>query len=272
MKSSRSRSILVVLAIVLLNIVSIAAARPAQDTHTKAPTHKKSRSRKANGSNNTISTAGGGGFFDSLQGKSSPSSNFIIPNLTGPQGWSCTYMNRQIQPSAAGITIPIGKSQNGGRKPFSCGELISRENPKYGTYSVDMISSNVRGHVTGFFLIALGATEIDIELTGLDSTIVHLNVWKGSTQHPVPIKLGFDASKGWHNYAMEWRKNFIAWYVDGKLVYKRSDVSTANPQSSSYRLALNSWTNNVEDGWAGKFSWPRSGKAQSQFRNLKYAP
>ncbi|KAF9364071.1 hypothetical protein BGX34_002620 [Mortierella sp. NVP85] len=101
---------------------------------------------------------------------------------------------------------------------------------------MDMISSRVRGHVTGFFLIAVnggGGTEIDMELTGINATLDHLNIWK---------------------------------------VLKRSDVRTADPETSSYRLALNSWTHNVDDKWAGKFSWPRSGspKAKSRFRNLRY--
>ncbi|KAG0209642.1 hypothetical protein BGX28_010158 [Mortierella sp. GBA30] len=196
---------------------------------------------------------------------------FYIPDETGPSGWSCNYKRQEVQITAQGAVISIGRSST--QKPYSCGELVSDQTGlNYGTYSVDMISTNVRGHVTAFFLLANGQSEIDVELTGLDSTAVWANVWKGSNQSPVKVPLGFDASKGWHTYAFEWRKDFIAWYVDGKVVHKRS-VSTADPNSTQYKLVMNSWTNNGNDNWAGKFSMPGNGaKVQSQFRNLKYTP
>ncbi|KAF9151366.1 hypothetical protein BG015_006754 [Linnemannia schmuckeri] len=240
--------------------------------------------------NTTISIAAAAtraGFFESLQSRSSqtPSGNqatsasnplttkFIIPNETGPSSWSCNYIAQSITSTSQGTSIAIGKKSR--RKQFSCGELISREtNLDYGRYSVDMISTNTKGHVSGFFLIAPnGASEIDIELTGLDSTVGWMNVWKNGAQHPVKIPLGFDASKDWHTYTIEWRKEYLAWYVDNKLVHKRSDVATLDPRKNLYKLALNSWTNKGDDQWAGRFSLPSGGKeVKTQFRNLRYIP
>ncbi|KAF9900150.1 hypothetical protein EC991_007830 [Linnemannia zychae] len=246
-------------------------------------------SNNNNESNITISIAAASsraGFFESLQSTTSgappaaaASNNnpltqkFIIPNETGPSSWSCNYIAQEVVSTPSGTSISIGKRSK--RKSFSCGELISREtNLDYGRYSVDMISTNFKGHVSGFFLIAPnGASEIDIELTGLDSTVGYMNVWKSGKQHPVKIPLGFDASKGWHTYTIEWRKGFIAWYVDNKQVYKRSDVATLNPRKNLYKLALNSWTSQTDDQWAGRFSLP-GGKTvvKTQFRNLRYTP
>ncbi|KAF9932736.1 hypothetical protein FBU30_007386 [Linnemannia zychae] len=207
---------------------------------------------------------------------SSPlASKFIIPDETGPSRWSCTYMSRTITTTTSGTSITIGRRSSG--KPYSCGELISREQHlNYGRYSVDMISTSNRGHVSSFFLVAPGgASEIDVELTGIDSTVVWVNIWKSGKQNPVKVPLGFDAAKGWHTYTIEWRKEFVAWYVDGKLIHKRSDVSTLDPQRNLYKLALNSWTHDVNDNWAGRFSMP-SGQAKNnvktQFRNLRYTP
>lgn len=244
----------------------------------------------SNDNDATISTAATkarAGFFESLQSSSTPNSGnhatsasnplikkFIIPNETGPERWSCIYMSKSITSSSQGTSITIGKSS---KKPFSCGELISREtNLNYGRYSVDMIPTNIKGHVSGFFLIAPnGASEIDIELTGINSTVGWMNVWKDGKQNPIKIPLGFDASKGWHTYTIEWRKEFLAWYVDGKQVHKRSDVATLDPRKNLYKLALNSWTNAVENdgGWAGRFNLPSGGKeVKTQFRNLRYTP
>ncbi|KAF8928063.1 hypothetical protein BGZ58_009919 [Dissophora ornata] len=251
MKASSSLSVLAtMLALTFLNLAS------------SAPTALPSDSVSASGAS----------FFYPLS--SLPASEFIIPNRSGPQRWSCTYMNTQVQASSRGTAISIG--QGSSSKPFSCGEMILKKTPQYGTYSIDMISSNVRGVVTGFFLITTGgmATEIDIEMTGLNSKVLHLNVWKDGTQHPIQVPLEFDASQDWHNYALEWRKDYIAWFVDGKQVLKRSDIPTENPHSSNYRLAMNSWTDSNDDRWAGKFAWPSEEmtKVESRFRNLKYTP
>ncbi|KAI1321191.1 hypothetical protein EDD11_007757 [Mortierella claussenii] len=139
-----------------------------------------------------------------------------------------------------------------------------------------MISTAIKGHVTALFLIAPnGAAEIDIELTGLNSNIVHLNVWRNGRQNPVQVPLGFDASQGWHNYAVEWQKDSITWFVDGKQVLKKTGavVKTAYPKNTHYKLVLNAWTNNKNDDWAGKFVWPGQGrKVESHFRNLTYTP
>ncbi|KAF9314516.1 hypothetical protein BG003_004101 [Podila horticola] len=198
-------------------------------------------------------------------------SAFSIPHDVGPARWSCKYNRNTVSTSTQGTQISIGRQS--GSKPFSCGELVSRETRlNYGVYSLDMISTSVLGHVTAFFLVANGVSEMDIELTGLDSTVVWANVWQGHKQNPRKIPLGFDAAKGWHTYAIEWRKDFIAWHIDGKQVLKRTDIGTADPNNADYRLAFNSWTQGANDRtWAGQFKW--TGQAvKSQFRNLRYTP
>ncbi|KAG0342556.1 hypothetical protein BG000_003555 [Podila horticola] len=218
---------------------------------------------------NTVPAAARTGpFFEPL---TSSLSNFSIPDNQGPDRWACSYIRGAVDtPDNDGTAITIAKKST--RKPYSCGELVHLQRAQYGVYSVDMVSTSVRGHITGFFLIANGISEIDVELTGLDSNAVWFNIWEGSKQNPVKIPLGFDAAKGFHNYQMEWREDFIAWSVDGKQILKRSDIKTVDPATTPYRLALNSWTTAVEeDEWAGKFKWP--GKPiRSEFRNLRYTP
>ncbi|KAI8605590.1 concanavalin A-like lectin/glucanase domain-containing protein [Dissophora ornata] len=198
-------------------------------------------------------------------------SRFIIPDEKGPDRRNCNYKRKEVQTTQKGTSISIGRHST--LKPFSCGELIFKRLATYGTYTVDIIPSSVLGHVTGFFLIAGDSSEIDIEFTGADSTVIWLNVWKGKDQHPVKIPLGFDAAQGWHTYTIEWRREFIAWYVDGREVLRQSAVDTADPSTTQYKLALNSWTSNSDTPWAGKFVWPGENvKVQSMFRNLRYTP
>ncbi|CAO3568417.1 unnamed protein product [Mortierella alpina] len=201
---------------------------------------------------------------------SAVTSKFYIPSNTGPARWSCRYKSEEVKITPDGAVLSIGRHDE--VKPYSCAELVYIQEAHYGTYSVDMISSNVRGHVTGFFVIANGVSEIDMELTGLDSTYLWINVWKRDVQNPIKVPLDFDAAKDWHTYSFEWRKDFIAWYVDGKLIRKRKDVSTKDPSKTTYRLALNSWTHNDVDDWAGRFSMPKNRTVESKFRNLRYTP
>ena len=139
-----------------------------------------------------------------------------------------------------------------------------------------MIASNVVGHVTAFFLIANGDTEIDVELTGFNSRVGWMNIWHDHKQNPVTVALPFDASEGWHTYSFEWRQDYIAWSIDGKLVLNRSDIATTPPNQANYKLAINSWTQVQKEeniNWAGQFKYPTDGTIpQAQFRNMKFRP
>jgi beta-glucanase (GH16 family) len=94
----------------------------------------------------------------------------------------CSFRDAQVHESDDGTRITIGKDS--ALKPYSCGELIYREDDlTYGHYSIEMIASNVVGQVASFFLIANGDTEIDIELTGLNHRIGWMNVWHDGRQN-----------------------------------------------------------------------------------------
>ncbi|KAG0029540.1 hypothetical protein BGZ82_007921 [Podila clonocystis] len=201
--------------------------------------------------------------------------NFIVAHGWGPARWGCSFTRTQVHETSAGTKITIGKDSE--LKPYSCGELIYRKDRLgYGHYTIDMIASNVLGQVTSFFLIANEDTEIDIELTGLNNKVGWMNVWHDKKQNPVAIDLPFDTSKDWHRYSFEWRKDFIAWSIDGHVVLNRSDIATTSPESANYKLAINSWTQvqpEINIDWAGKFTYPGNGKIpQAKFRNMRYQP
>jgi len=187
--------------------------------------------------------------------------------------------------TSSGTQISIGTDSL--LKPLSCGEIIHQEeNLGYGYYSLDIIASPVVGQVTGFFLIASkdpAQSEIDIELTGLNNGLAWMNVWHDHDSKPTSIPVPFDTSKDWHNYMMEWRKDYIAWSIDGKVVLNRTDIVTTPPSKTNYKLAINSWAQiqpETKLAWAGKFKHSSAevkemGKNKApvaQFRNLKFRP
>ena len=120
-------------------------------------------------------------------------------------------------------------------------------------------------------------SEIDIELTGLNSKRAWLNVWKNHKQSPVPVDLSFDVSQGWHRFEVDWQPTSMTWSIDGKVVLKRTDaqIKITAPGNANYKLAMNSWVNTTPEtgpGWAGVFQYPGDIIPASQFRNLTFTP
>lgn len=68
---------------------------------------------------------------------------------------------------------------------------------------------------------------------------------------PVLIDLGFDATADFHTYAIEWSPNEIRWYVDGKLIHKRSNWSPTPIPHLPMKFHLNLWPS-VSRELAGK--------------------
>ena len=61
---------------------------------------------------------------------------------------------------------------------------------------------------------ALILDEIDIEFLGKDTTKVQFNYYtNGQGNHEYVYNLGFDAAYGYHTYAFNWQRNYIAWPV-----------------------------------------------------------
>ncbi|KAG0223774.1 hypothetical protein BGW41_005364 [Actinomortierella wolfii] len=212
----------------------------------------------------------GGHYFESL----SNHDNFIVVDGYGPERWGCSFRDTQVHEMDGYTKITIGRDSD--LKPYSCGELIWRqEDLTYGRYSIDIIASDVVGQVTSFFLIANGDTEIDIEMTGLRTDALWCNIWHDQRQNPVAIDLPFETHRGWHNYAFEWRKNWVAWFVDGHMVFNRSDIPTTPPDEANYKIAINSWTQvmpEINIDWAGKFVYPKGRVPEARFRNFRYSP
>ncbi len=137
----------------------------------------------------------------------------------------------------------------------------------YGDYEVKMKPSKASGTASTFFTCtgdydtdAEGNPnphdEIDIEFLGKDTTHVQFNYFvDGVGGHEYMYKLGFDASKEYHEYGYRWTKDYIVWFVDDKPVYK-VEASAKNPiPSTPGRILMNYWTGNSEaEGWMGKYN------------------
>lgn len=61
--------------------------------------------------------------------------------------------------------------------------------------------------------------------------------------------LGFDASKEYHTYAINWQPDYIAWLVDGTEVYR----AYSNIPSHAGKIMLNIWQGINVDDWLGAY-------------------
>lgn len=176
-------------------------------------------------------------------------------------GWSnggmfnCGWLADHVTYSGGIMTLRLDNYSSAG-KPYSAGEIRTRDTYSYGYYQVRMKPAKNIGVVSSFFTYtgpSMGTQwdEIDIEFLGKDTTKMQVNYYtNGVGGHERLINLGFDASAGYHTYAFNWQPGFIAWYVDGKEVHR----ATSNIPRTPGRIMMNIWPGTGVDSWLGRFN------------------
>ena len=161
---------------------------------------------------------------------------------------NCTFENGRLQ-------LIIDKDKKNGTVPYSGGEYRSKEHYGYGRYEVRMKAIKNDGVVSSFFTYTGPSDnnpwdEIDIEILGKDTTKVQFNYYTDSKgDHEYLYDLGFDASEDFHDYAFEWHKDKIVWFVDGAEVYTADKSIPVTPG----KIMMNAWCGKGVDGWLNAF-------------------
>lgn len=182
--------------------------------------------------------------------------------------FDCVWDPRNVGFSQGEMTLKIdGNGYSGFR--YTGGELRTQSYFGYGLFTVSMKPIKNPGVVTSFFTYT-GPTdgtdwdEIDIEFLGYDTTKVQFNYFtKGQGHHEFLYDLGFDASEEFHTYGFRWSQDFIAWYVDGKEVYRATELLPKIPG----KIMMNAWPGIGVDDWlhpyngqtplTGHYQWVR---------------
>ena len=140
----------------------------------------------------------------------------------------------------------------------------------YGYYATRMKAADCSGVVSSFFTYTNNPVwdEIDIEFLGRDMSIVQFNYYtNGGSGHEHIHRLGFDASKEFHEYGFDWQEDHISWYVDGIKVYTATEDIPTHPQ----QLMMNLWNCAGKNDWAGTLNESEL-PAQSQYEFIAYIP
>lgn len=185
--------------------------------------------------------------------------NYHEPNkMEMSDGWSnggmfnCTWSSQNVSFADGVMNLSIYGNANG----YTGGEYRSVNAFGYGIYDVCMKPVRNDGVVSSFFTYTGPSDgtvwdEIDIEFLGKDTTKVQFNYYtKGVGGHEYLYDLGFDASKGFHQYSFHWYPGVITWYVDGKAVY----AATENIPDTPGRIMMNVWPGIGVDSWLNPFN------------------
>ena len=159
--------------------------------------------------------------------------------------------NVEIKPGVGAMLLV--KSDPLGVRDYSAASICSRDQYLYGKFEANIQASNVPGVVTGFFLHRNSPRqEIDIEIAGNRPDRLMVNVFfnpggeganfeYGYRGAPTHIDLGFDASREFHRFTIEWSPSEIIWRVDGCIVHRRVIWDPTPIPHLPMSLHVNSW-------------------------------
>ena len=162
----------------------------------------------------------------------------------------------QLRVTPEGLSILLSPNpQRGASKPFSSGELQSRESFLYGYFEARMRVPRGEGLVVGLFTYTQPEgrsswEEIDIEILGRDTRTMEVTHHLHGRSRQTPIDLGFDAAEDLHTYAFEWTPETLRFYVDNRLVHEVRGgriESMRRPQ----RFYLQLWNSTELHRWVG---------------------
>ena len=154
--------------------------------------------------------------------------------------------------SGGGLSFSVIEEPLGVRN-LSAAAISSCASYLFGRFEATLKATSVPGLLTGFFLHRDSPRqEIDVEILGNRPDQLLTNVFYnpgtngakfdyGYRGTPVTIELGFNASKDFHKYTIEWDPWEIKWFVDRKLVHRRAIWDPTPIPHLPMTLHVNNW-------------------------------
>lgn len=162
--------------------------------------------------------------------------------------------------STKGLRITLS-DKAGKTRPYQCGEIASKAKFFHGRYEARIKPAESSGVNSAFFTFVgpyQGSKihdEIDIEFLSKDNRLVQFSYWHDAKNYDVKVhELDFDATADFHDYAFEWHKDKIIWFVDGKEVHRTSGKHPLPITPSHIFFSLWSGGKSMND-WLGPFKY-----------------
>jgi len=202
---------------------------------------------------------------------------YIADGWTNGDNQSCEWRRDALSTDNKALLLTL--SDRGGKvRPIGCPAIQYKKVTGFGRYEARMRTAAGSGLNTAFFTYAGPPNqgpvhdEIDMEFIGTHPDTVDLTVWtngKPSPAQALRVPLGYDASKSFHKYAIEWLPDAVRFYADGKLIHetKKGDPIPSHPSYLYFSL----WSGSkVEDEWMGHFTY--TGPVTAEVAWTKYTP
>ncbi|MBR0485260.1 MAG: glycoside hydrolase family 16 protein, partial [Oscillospiraceae bacterium] len=180
---------------------------------------------------------------------------FASDGWTNGSCFDCWWYKENTDVKDGYLSLTIDKDREN-KGMYSGAEYRTNDFYSYGYYETSMQAIKNDGVVSSFFTYTGPSDnnpwdEIDIEVLGKDTTKVQFNYYtNGVGNHEYMYDLGFDASEGFHTYGFDWQPDHIAWFVDGKEVYR----ATSNIPSTPGKIMMNTWPGTGVDAWLNPFN------------------
>ena len=206
----------------------------------------------------------------SAQFNSHDSSVWEMASWANGTPFNCGFAADHVAFADGFMTLELDNTPSSG-KSYSGGEYRTIERFSYGRFETRMKAAKGSGIVSSFFTYTGSPwDEIDVEILGKNTSQAQLNYYvNGTGGHEKMIDLGFDASAGFHTYAIDWQPNSISWYVDGVLKHTVTG-STSTLPSHPMQIMMNLWNGIGVDGWLGSFHY--SAPMYASYDYVTYAP
>lgn len=130
--------------------------------------------------------------------------------------------------------------------------------------------SRKAGTMSGFFIYNQNPHhEVDIEIKGVETSMLQMNYWTDGVAHESSVFLKFDASDAYHSYAINWEPSLIEWLVDGEVVHTENGSRGTLPSAVGQAM-VNLWCgDDTAASWLGRY---RGGGTNVKFRNFRFTP
>ena len=194
--------------------------------------------------------------------------------VTPPAGSGCSAIAR------TNLTVPAVPNEVSatGKYNYYGAELSGKDQFKYGRFEACMKMVSIPGSVSSMFLYYDDSwkkeeepwNEIEIEVLGKGGTMWQSNIIsregdpsiKKNTSSEAIHEYGFDATEGFHLYAIIWTPDYVAWEIDSVEVRRDStgltrgthaDADQVTFLTEDQSLRFNLWASK-SSGWVGKFT------------------